>query len=816
MKPSFANIFINLLLSLVVLTLVYIGFSLMVSKVGLEVSIGNDNYRVFANEGDAGGSGGSGEGDAGGSDGGNQGDGGGSAGGNVGDAGGSTGGEGDAGGSVGGGANEGDAGGSVGGGSGEGDAGGSVGEGNPGGGETGNQSNDTPGPVLPLIPVCDSFTASPTSMTAAGPVTLTWNTTNATFATINGDPVAVDGSIIVSIAVNTTFVLIASNNVSSVSCQAAVNIIPPVVVTPLPTCDSFTASPSTLPAGGGNVTLTWNTTNATGVSISPSVGVVTLDGTRLVPVTATTVFTLTAQNTAGNVSCTASVTVSPVVNPTGITCAANVSFSASPTSIIRGNSSTLTWSTTGITAVSLNNGITSTGLSGSVSVSPNDSTTYILSATSGTSTVTCPITVSVTTGGGGGGGGGSTTPRCELSVSKSNINRGESVVLTWNSTRASNLTLKDNTKDKVLVTTENLSSEARSRLFEGTISVSPTENTEYVLTVRRGSSTRICKVEVKIGDIVVTEVRDQQLVSSISLTEVPYTGFEAGPTMTIMFYALLTLWAMYIAYLLVIRRDSIGGLALAQTPSKIPANSMRAQVFVSEVKAPEMPISSLTPDDLPTGAPIVGYANSVVGAESAVSSNTQNIDDEEMTKIENYAHSKRVLLSSDAIRHFISTTSPEEREFALDKALQTAKAKYPAEDGWIVINEKRMQDVCAVCQANKVRSAEVPFVPAIVPEGAGSLAEAIVVGNVIAAYELIGHRPMFALADAAADFDAVYRLRRGENATASELLKKQTATLTEEQILQIIKALTGALDGTYTEEASAVKMSIMKAIKVLA
>jgi len=127
-----------------------------------------------------------------------------------------------------------------------------------------------------------------------------------------------------------------------------------------------------------------------------------------------------------------------------------------------------------------------------------------------------------------------------------------------------------------------------------------------------------------------------------------------------------------------------------------------------------------------------------------------------------------------------------------------------------------MQELCVVCAANAVHSSTAPYIPAVIPEGSGSLAEAIVGGNVLAAYELIGHRPMFALADAAADLDAVYRIRRGGNAVASELLMKSTASLTDAQILAMIEALTGALDGTYNDEASAVKMSIMKAIKVVA
>ena len=86
-------------------------------------------------------------------------------------------------------------------------------------------------------------------------------------------------------------------------------------------------------------------------------------------------------------------------------------------------------------------------------------------------------------------------------------------------------------------------------------------------------------------------------------------------------------------------------------------------------------------------------------------------------------------------------------------------------------------------------------------------------GNVVAAYEMIGHRPMFALADAAADLDALVRSRRGETVHISDMLAHETAKLGDEKIKNMIAALTGALDGTYTDEASAVKMAIMKAVK---
>jgi hypothetical protein len=76
---------------------------------------------------------------------------------------------------------------------------------------------------------------------------------------------------------------------------------------------------------------------------------------------------------------------------------------------------------------------------------------------------------------------------------------------------------------------------------------------------------------------------------------------------------------------------------------------------------------------------------------------------------------------------------------------------------------------------------------------------------------MIGHRPMIALADAAADLDGLYRTRHGVPAQISQALAQ--AVLSDNQLKAAIAALTSALDGTYTDEAEAVKMAIMKAVK---
>lgn len=676
----------------------------------------------------------------------------------------------------------------------------------------------------PPAPTCDAFTATPKTIVKGASSTLAWSTTNATRVVIDNGvgEVAVDGSVIVSPLSSLEYTLKAYSNAGAEAiCKTTVQVTEILV----PECTAFTATPTSLPTGGGVVTLAWSTKNATGASISPTIGTVAVNGSATTTIATTTAFTLTLSGD-NNQSKSCTVTVPVATAPTPLTCAANVSLSASPSRISRGNDSVITWNTTGVEAVSFNQGITATGLSGTVTVEPRVTTTYTMTATRGTESVSCPVTVTVTTG----GGGGSSSPTCELSVSDNKITRGDTVTLRWDSRRATELELVASTDKKVLVTTEGKRDRDKDELFDGSLRVSPAKDTTYTLTVSRGSKERTCKVNVDVEDtIVVTEVRDQQpLIAGIALSQVPYTGFKAGPIMTVAFYLLLGAWALYIAYLLVVRRDVIGGYTLATANAHIVAEAptpeeIRPDVFVASVRPPLAAPSSHVPVNLPTATPVVGYAELVASAEAAatpVSPKTTprtESTDEIVTALENHAHAKRALLSSDAIRHLMgSVTSKDQGIETLNEVIIEAKAQYPSEDGWVVINERRMRDLCDVCQAKPAPSSTAPFVPAVIPEGSGSLAEAIVTGNIVAAYEMIGNRPMFALADASADLDALYRARRTGASVGSTLLQAETAKLSDAQILAMIQALTSALDGVYTDEASAVKMAIMKAVKVVA
>jgi Protein of unknown function (DUF1565) len=76
-----------------------------------------------------------------------------------------------------------------------------------------------------------------------------------------------------------------------------------------PAIATFTATPASLPIGGGAVTLAWTTVGAATLSIDNGVGDVTALSSKSVNLTASTTFTLTATNALGTVTSQAAVTV---------------------------------------------------------------------------------------------------------------------------------------------------------------------------------------------------------------------------------------------------------------------------------------------------------------------------------------------------------------------------------------------------------------------------------------------------------------------------------------------------------------------------
>jgi len=162
---------------------------------------------------------------------------------------------------------------------------------------------------------------------------------------------------------------------------------------PSPSITSFSASPNSI-LPGQTSKLSFSATGATSLIINPgNINVSSLTTLEVTPSTSTN-YTLTASNSSGSVSSSIDVTVSAIVPPPpppSIT-----TFTASPSTILAGQSSTLSFSTSGATSLIINPGnINVTGLS-SLIVSPSVTTNYVLTANNSSGSVTSPIGVTVT------------------------------------------------------------------------------------------------------------------------------------------------------------------------------------------------------------------------------------------------------------------------------------------------------------------------------------------------------------------------------------------------------------------------------------
>ncbi len=180
-------------------------------------------------------------------------------------------------------------------------------------------------------------------------------------------------------------------------------------------------------------------------------------------------FRLTVRDNFGGQS-SAQVYITTVAN----TAPTIVSFTANPTSITLGQSSTLSWSTTGATTVTISS-IGNVPLNGTDPVSPTATTTYTLTATNANGSVNATATVIVT------------TPQTALTAcyaSPANIMAGESSTLFYTSQNA---------------TSVSISPGVGSVGLSGTAVVSPTTNTTYTVTANgTNGQTSSCSIAVAV------------------------------------------------------------------------------------------------------------------------------------------------------------------------------------------------------------------------------------------------------------------------------------------------------------------------------
>ena len=271
------------------------------------------------------------------------------------------------------------------------------------------------------LPAIISFSGNPSFIAKGASSTLSWNVTGAASLSISPSVGNVGGSsIIVSPTSTTTYTLTATSAGGTVQSSTTIT-----VGSPAPTIVSFNSSPASITSGASS-TLSWNTTGATSISISPLVGNITGSSVTVSP-TVTTSYILTATGPGGSIQSSTTVTVAAAVQKPPVI----VTFGATPASISAGVSSILSWNVTGAASLSISPTVGAVNGS-SVSVTPLSTTTYTLLATNAGGSVQSTTTITVVV---------PTPSITSFTATPATISAGASTALSWNVSGATSLSI---------------------------------------------------------------------------------------------------------------------------------------------------------------------------------------------------------------------------------------------------------------------------------------------------------------------------------------------------------------------------------------
>lgn len=336
-----------------------------------------------------------------------------------------------------------------------------------------------PAPPQPRIL---SFQASPEHIKKEGePVKLSWDTENAKKVTIEpADEVkepALSGEATVHPAKNNAVYKLTATNDAGTKEQTRTIVIDP------PQIGSFTASAESV-TQGGEVRLRWQAQGFTTLTVKADKGEVVQGKPELVvPADAVeqvvkpledTEYTLTAKNAGGSTAARVKVTVSQM---------RVIFFRSDKPSIAKGQSATLSWDVQGAAAVEIkpNVGPVAGGQS-SVSVSPEATTEYTLTATSASGQkVEQKVTVSVGLG---------PVKVDVFRAAPAAITKGESATLTYSVQNAKRVVIKNGDGQVI----------ADSAQAQRSLPVKPDKTTIYILTASNDSGESVVDTTVEVRD----------------------------------------------------------------------------------------------------------------------------------------------------------------------------------------------------------------------------------------------------------------------------------------------------------------------------
>jgi len=349
-------------------------------------------------------------------------------------------------------------------------------------------------------------------------------------------------------------------------------------------------------------------------------------------------------------------------------------MSAKPLSVEQGESAQISWSSSNATGVAFTN-LSSSDLSGTATVTPATTTTYsaVFSDDAGND-ATCSVTVTVVET------PDDPAPVCTLTASPSRVNPQQKTTLSWTSNNAVSATISS------LGTVELNGSQsvtiAQATVFTATFVDG--DGDEAVCTTRvtlngGGGSCLNCDDDEREEEEEEEETEPTILLSKntvrsgfVTLDQVPYTGFEASPVMTVLFWLGVLALSAGIAYL-VTMRSQLASQGTSQSVSTQPSNNTDDTQTATAVTVMRAPPSQPT-----------AVASTFAAQEPDASTNVA-------TLIEDLAHADNILLSPEATR--LITIDLEKTNGSaharLTELFEKAKSAYAREDGWILLSKER-------------------------------------------------------------------------------------------------------------------------------
>ena len=288
-------------------------------------------------------------------------------------------------------------------------------------------------------------------------------------------------------------------------------------------------------------------------------------------------------------------------------------------------------------------------------------------------------------------------PSCSMYVSSTQVKEGDTVTLNWSSSNTSSAFIDQGIGATTLSGSKNMTIQSATT-FTGTFKDSKGKEVTCSAGVSIKSSGGGGKCincddddeeedEEDEDDPEPTIVLGKTVTktgSYITLDQVPYTGFEAGPMLTTFFWLMVFVLSVLIAYIST-QYHPLERLKVAFSTAYAYGTEEEVHEAV-EMKYVMSPVQNIP-------------ALSEIPTQSHGSNSSDAI-----SIIEDMAHKENILLSPEALRLMyaeIRNTDSSPTQY-LTGLFEIAKTEYPQEDGWILLSKERAEKLLGKSQNNTV------------------------------------------------------------------------------------------------------------------